>query len=137
MSCTCEEYGLPTLDFVGGSTQKLIFNMYHINTERPYELTSAEVNFSAVSHLGKMGYPIISKTMEVSLGKEDVNNVASVILDSEDTVNLSGKYIYQISIKDIEGNVEVPGQGILYITDNINRSFITDSQNEPDDASDE
>ena len=35
------------------------------------------------------------------------------------TVNHSG-----ITIKDINGNIEIPKQGILFITNNINKSFI-------------
>lgn len=45
-------------------------------------------------------------------------------VDPLDTVDLCGKYIYQITIKDINGNIEIPKQGILFITNNINKSFI-------------
>jgi len=48
----------------------------------------------------------------------------AVTLDPLDTVDLCGKYIYQITIKDINGNIEIPKQGILFITNNINKSFI-------------
>ena len=52
------------------------------------------------------------------------DNVLGVTLDPLDTVDLCGKYIYQITIKDINGNIEIPKQGILFITNNINKSFI-------------
>lgn len=51
-------------------------------------------------------------------------NVLAVTLDPLDTVDLCGKYIYQITIKDINGNIEIPKQGILFIINNINKSFI-------------
>ena len=35
-----------------------------------------------------------------------------------------GKHIYQISIKDINGDIEIPKQGIMYITANIDKGFI-------------
>ena len=37
---------------------------------------------------------------------------------------MSGKYIYQITIKDISGDVEVPKQGIFLVVNNINKGFI-------------
>lgn len=46
-----------------------------------------------------------------------------VSITPEDTVDLWGKYIYQISIKDANGVVEIPNQGILYITNNIHKDF--------------
>ena len=137
MSCNCDGYGLPTIEFVGGSSQKLVFNIYHTTTERPYELSAAEVNFSVVSHLGKLGNPIISKLMTISGSSGDINNVASVELTPDDTVNLNGKYIYQISIKDVQGTVEIPDQGILYITNNINKNFAIESNSEQEDSFDE
>ena len=54
-----------------------------------------------------------------------INNVLTVTLKPKETVGLCGKYIYQIQIQDIDGDVEIPKQGILYITNNINRGFIT------------
>lgn len=49
---------------------------------------------------------------------------STVTLSPIETVDLSGKYIYQIIIRDIDGDVEIPKQGILYITNNINKNFI-------------
>jgi len=52
------------------------------------------------------------------------DNVLTVTLTPTETVELFGKYIYQIIIRDIEGDVEIPKQGILYVTNNINKNFI-------------
>ena len=52
------------------------------------------------------------------------DNVLRVTLTPSETVDLFGKYIYQISIRDIGGDVEIPKQGVLYITNNINKGFI-------------
>lgn len=78
-----------------------------------------------VSFTNKTGVPILTKPME-SHFNDDVTaeNVLAVTLDPLDTVDLCGKYIYQITIKDINGNIEIPKQGILFITNNINKSFI-------------
>ena len=51
-------------------------------------------------------------------------NVAAVDLEPRDTLGLHGKYIYQITIKDIDGEAEIPNQGFLLITHNINESFL-------------
>lgn len=54
----------------------------------------------------------------------DVYSQATVHLEPQETLDLSGKYIYQISIRNDEGDVEIPKQGILLITNNINKSFM-------------
>ena len=36
----------------------------------------------------------------------------------------AGKYIYQITIRDISGEVEIPNQGLIHIIKNINQAFI-------------
>lgn len=72
-----------------------------------------------------MGTPILTKPMEGAFNDEGtINNVLTVTLEPSETVGLNGKYIYQIQIRDIDGDVEIPKQGILYITNNINKGFI-------------
>lgn len=119
MSCDHSPYALPTIDFVGGETQKLLFRLYHKTGKRPFDTEGCSCDFSIVSALNKTGEPIFSKQMEVGGG-----NVLQVKLLPEDTLTLSGRYIYQISIKDANGDTEIPKQGVLYITNNINKSFI-------------
>ncbi len=116
-------YLLPTIDFVGGETQNLAFHVYFHTKERPFSLTGCTCNFSIVSFRNKMGAPILTKVMTPVFGGV-VDNVLTVELTSKETVELYGKYIYQICIRDIDGEVEIPKQGILYITNNINKNFI-------------
>lgn len=120
MNCTYSQYSLPTIEFVGGETQKLMFNVYYYNNKRSFDLTGCSYDFSIVSATNKTDVPLLSKTVETT----ESNNVLVVELAPEDTVNLSGKYIYQISIKGFDGTVEIPKQGALYITNNINKSFV-------------
>lgn len=88
-------------------------------------MTGCTANFAIVSFTNKMGKPILTKSMEDIFNDEGtINNVLTVTLEPRETVDLYGKYIYQIQIKDVSGNVEIPKQGILYITNNINRGFI-------------
>lgn len=125
MNCFFEPYTLPTIDFVGGETQDLAFHVYFYKDKKEFSLTGCTCNFSIVSFTNKTGAPILSKPMEGIYNDAGTsNNVLTVKLLPTDTVDLFGKYIYQIIIKDIDGDVEVPKQGILYITNNINKDFV-------------
>lgn len=125
MNCDYSPYTLPTIDFVGGETQDLAFNVYFYKDKKPFSLTGCTCNFSIVSFTNKMGVPILSKEMKGIYNDEvTADNVLTVTLTPTETVELFGKYIYQIIIRDIEGDVEIPKQGILYVTNNINKNFI-------------
>ena len=125
MNCDYSPYTLPTIDFVGGETQDLAFNVFFYKNKQPFSLTGCTCNFSVVSFRNKDGVPILSKQMEAIFNDDGTaNNVLTVTLEPTDTVELKGKYIYQIIIRDINGDAEIPKQGILYITNNINKSFI-------------
>ena len=118
-------YTLPTIDFVGGETQDLVFNLFFYKNKCPFSTTGVSANFAIVSFTNKMGTPILTKPMEGAFNDEGtINNVLTVTLEPSETVGLNGKYIYQIQIRDIDGDVEIPKQGILYITNNINKGFI-------------
>lgn len=125
MSCDYSPYTLPTIDFVGGETQDLAFHVYFYQGKRPFSLSGCSCNFSIVSFRNKTGTPILTKAMK-SITNDDgtADNVLTVTLLPAETVDLCGKYIYQIIIRDIDGDVEIPKQGILYITNNINKTFI-------------
>ena len=51
-------------------------------------------------------------------------NILFVSLPPDDTVDLFGKFVYQITIKDIDNNVDIPQQGVIYIHNNINKEFV-------------
>lgn len=118
-------YTLPTIDFVGGETQDFMFKVYFHKNRRPFSLTGCTANFAIVSFTNKMGTPILTKPMEDIFNDEGtINHVLTVTLEPTETADLYGKYIYQIQIKDVNGEVEIPKQGLMYITNNINKGFI-------------
>lgn len=120
-----ERYTLPTISFVGGSTQKLSFHIYDQSDREPLDATTYTAEFSIINYVNKWGDPLIVKEMTLAdIGDEGTLNVLTVTLSPTDTVDLAGKYIYQISIKDQDENVDIPNQGILFITNNIHKSFI-------------
>lgn len=121
-------YTLPTIDFVGGSTQDLAFHVYFYYGGRPFDLSSCTANFSVINYVNKGGAPLISKAMKItegdSIGEDIISNVLRVTLEPADTVDLVGKFIYQIIIRDVSGDVEIPDHGIMRITNNINKAYI-------------
>jgi hypothetical protein len=46
-----------------------------------------------------------------------------VTLEYADTLNMSGKYVYQITVSDSVGNTDI-SQGIIYAKDNIDRKCL-------------
>lgn len=125
MSCDYNPYTLPTIDFVGGETQELSFHVYFYIGKKPFSLSSCECSFAIVNFTNKTGAPILTKAMGIAYSGDGVSdNVLTVKLLPSETIDLFGKYIYQITIKDIDGDIEIPKQGILYITNNIDKEFI-------------
>ena len=121
-------YVLPTISFVGGETQDMAFHVYFHENRRPFGMAGCDANFAIVSYMNKTGEPVLTKPMRAVMNEDGTaDNVLTVTLQPQETVDLYGKYIYQISIKDVDGDVEIPQQGILIITHNINKAFITRS----------
>lgn len=118
-------YTLPDIDFVGGETQSLSFNVYFREGGVAFDMSGCTANFSVVNYNNKTGTPRINKAMSVASGTSAVQNVLQVTLDPADTVDLAGKFIYQITIKDAGGVVEIPKQGIMNIINNINKAYAT------------
>lgn len=115
-----------TIDFVGGSTQELVFHTFFSQNKKPFDLSSCTASFALINFVNKNGSPLIAKPMEVSKSEDGdgtVTNVLRVVLLPEETVDLVGKFIYQITIQDISGEIEIPDQGIIRIANNINKSF--------------
>ena len=124
-ACDYNPYELPTITFVGGETRDLAFHIYHYIGKRPYSLSECDCTFSLVNFTTKGGKPILSKEMTVIYDETGtIDNILTVTLESSESVNLFGKYIYQITIQDRDGEVEIPSQGIMYITNNIDKGII-------------
>lgn len=119
-----EAFTLPTLEFVGGETQTLIFNLFDA-MHNPVDLPNdTACNFAVVGFTNPVGGPLISKTMDILHSQAtDMNSMVRVIVESDDTVDLAGKYIYQITLAAATRS-DIPKQGIMYITRNINPAFL-------------
>lgn len=119
-------YSLPELCFVGGSSEDLQFNLFcNEAAPEPFSIFGGEANFSIVNFLNKNSTPLVSKKMDISMNDEETHyNVLRVSLEPADTVDLFGKFVYQITIRDIDGNVDIPHQGIISIHNNIDKVFV-------------
>lgn len=114
---------LPEISFVGGETRQFRFPLRD-KKGRVFDVSGATANFSVVGAMNRSGAPIVSKPMDLVADENGITSVLTVTLHPAETVNLYGKYIYQISICDVYGDIEIPSQGVLFITNNIDRSFI-------------
>ena len=109
-------YSLPEIRFVGGSSEDLQFNLYYDEDKtKPFNLFGGEANFSIVNFINKNSTPLVSKRMELDYVEVDDNddgvketkyyNVLRISLEPEDTVDLFGKFVYHITLKDVDKNV--------------------------------
>jgi len=116
-------FTLPEIQFVGGAKQTFDFNL-KTQSGGVFNAEGCTVDFSIIYYSNKYGTPVLSK--ECTL-KQDINGIYSIVsvtLTSEDTVSLYDKYIYQLTIVDINGNADIPNQGIMYIANNINKNYL-------------
>lgn len=112
---------LPTLIFEGGETKE-----FHIlltaRNGNDLDLTGATAMFSILESINLHSEPILRKPCTVVEKKQPY---LSVKLTPTDTINLSDQFIYQITVKDPVGNVEI-FRGYLVIRYNADKKTITD-----------
>lgn len=116
-------YTLPQDSFVAGQTRKYAWRLYR-ESGRPFSAIDCEGIFALIDYSDKDGEPILTKRIEFASEGSGVSNIGMLTLEPEDTLNLDGKYIYQLSIRDPDGNVDIPDKGIFYISNNIHKSFV-------------
>lgn len=119
-----EPYTLPTVNFIGGTTQELECCVMTHDGSNEYDLTGCTPYFSLINYVNKMSTPQVYKQRDITTGVNGINNVLRVKLSASDTVDLTGKFVYQISIHGRSGSVD-NRQGIMYIASNINRHCST------------
>ena len=124
----CVTYDLPKIEFIGGNTETILLNLWHIGPNdlphrgTAFNATGCTVTFSVIDFTNKNGQPLLSKAGSLIQDDNGVLSRVTVTLDSADTLNISGKYIYQVTIKNSDGTPEIPGQGIIHIHQNIDKN---------------
>ena len=116
-------YNLPKISFVGGETEDMDFRLLTYSGQE-FDANGCDISFAIINYQNKNGNPVVEKTPTLKIGPEGLMSVAEVILEPQDTANLYGRYVYQLTVRDPNGIVDIPGQGIIDITRNINRNFI-------------
>lgn len=79
-------YSLPELDFVGGSSEDLVFHVYCDKTNpKPFGLTGCTANFSIINFVNKNGAPVVSKTMTVRMDESETfyNKLSEKVNEAE------------------------------------------------------
>ncbi len=123
--CGLDIYVLPTITFVGGETQTIDFHLYTKDGRRPLDMRNSSCQLAIAQYGTTFGNPEVEKDVSILVDSTTgVFNIISVNLDIQDTLNLSGKYVYQLTIKDAAGHTEIPRRGIMNIINNINREFL-------------
>lgn len=116
-------FNLPQINMTAGETQTVIFNL--LTPEgKPFDgADTCEANFALVEYHNRLSDPLINKNIEITYDVDGYDNVAIVKFDINDTLNLAGKYVYQLSLKSSSGDYDVVGHGFLYLVRNICPSF--------------
>jgi hypothetical protein len=116
-------YTLPEISMVGGATREIRFRL---RTPRglPYDADGAAADFSVCNFSNKNGFPLFSLTPEALFDENGLQSVLAVTLTPDVTVNLCGKYVYQLTIAEPGGRAEIPNQGILFVARNIHQTFL-------------
>lgn len=120
-------YNLPEIQFVGGSTEEFSFNLFDKNREPYIDIMRGTVSFSVISYSNRdYGSPLFVLSNADSCVNIDVDEVdgtyskVHITLNGDLTRTLSGKFIYQLELTDMNGNLDIPGQGIMTIIRNVN-----------------
>ena len=123
-------YQLPAIEFIGGETETIEWNLWSIGPEdpptkdTPFDATGCTVTFSLTYATNKSETPLVSKACTLASDSSGFMSRASVSLEPSDTVGLNGKFIYQLTIVNQDGEVEIPGQGYFFININIDKSLV-------------
>lgn len=116
-------FTLPPMSFIGGSTQTFAIN-FKTESGALFDAAGCNASFSVLHYSGRNGHPVITKDVQIQMGEDGTLCRGIVGFLPEDTMNLRGRFIYQISVKAPNGEIEIPGQGIMNIQQNIHPQFI-------------
>lgn len=117
-----EIYTLPTVSFVGGSTQDLRFRL----KDRFGNIIDAKDytgNFAVCDYRFKDKDYLFREDLHFLIDETGITSILRIIINANNTRDKFGKFVYQITLKDANGKIGIPMQGILNITKNIDQTF--------------
>lgn len=114
---TCNTiFQLDEINIIGGDYKEFPIKIHDNDRGGLMDVTDLKLNFSLVDYGKRYESPIITKDCEVS---SDDEKAFILVLHPDDTKNLAGKYVYQLSVK-APNEKEESFQGILNVNKNIN-----------------
>jgi hypothetical protein len=105
-------YTMPEVQFIGGSTKTFFFKVYDENNQ-PLDLNGSTCTWK-LRRLGDFGGSAVVTKEGLNTGIPD-NNEFKILLTSEDTINLYGKFVQQPIVQDFAGKIYYPAQGLILI----------------------
>lgn len=115
-------YQLPEYVMVAGETQNITIMLF-TQTKLQIDADGVAARLAVSDYINRNSDPFIVK--ECSIIRPVGADVASLYcqLSPADTISLRGKYVYQITVKDIDSTVAVL-KGIMNIEANVDRKAI-------------
>lgn len=118
-----QQFTLPEWDFVGGETQKRSFDLQKSNGKF-YDIPNGTARLTVVEFTNSDTAPVLQKETPVTANADGKACVVTFSLAASDTLTMAGKYIYQVTVKDGNGNAK-HSQGRMIVTRNIDKGFLT------------
>lgn len=117
-----EIYTLPTVSFVGGSTQEMRFRLKD-RVGNIIDATGFTGNFAVCDYRFKESTYLFRENLEFINDENGVKSILRIVVNADNTRNMYGKFVYQITLKDAGGKYGIPNQGIFNITKNIDQTY--------------
>ncbi len=115
-------YLLPDWDFVAGATQRRSFILYK-NSGELCDIQGGTAHLAIVEYVHQ-GAPVITKEVAVGAMPDGKKCRIAFTLSPSETKDLDGKYLYQVMVKDGNGNVSIPFHGHMRVQKNLQKSAI-------------
>lgn len=117
-----DQITLPPESMIAGTTKKLVLYLYTHNMKKQIDANGMIARFTLTDYVNPSNVPLIIKDCSVSVPEGEHLAVINVPLTRQDTLNLDGKYIYQVTIND-DNTIEAL-KGIMDIARCIDKSDI-------------
>lgn len=119
----CLAHTLPDYAMNAGEAKKLSIPIYN-SANHQIDMTGMAARFAISDPINQDSEPFVIQDCTVVLPDGASCAILSVELAPEDTVNLCGQYIYQVTVKNAEGR---PGilKGVLTIAANYDKAAIS------------
>ena len=118
---TMSNFALPEISIVGGDHTYLDFEIFEPEGDA-VDVSTMSASFAVIDYTNKFGSPQFTLKASVIEG-DDGRPLFRISLLSELTLNLFGKFIYQLAVKDYKGHTKHE-QGLILINKNIDTNSI-------------